>query len=127
MSDEARQIPSLTFKKWRTWRNSAMGWKSAHYVSGFFAASLAAVVAVNTKASFLPPTAALCIASLSAGLSFLVTTMSAQQRARELELAAWELEKAMALYRNDPAVTQAELGKAEARGVEILRGGKPTP
>lgn len=118
-------ISPLTYQKWRTWRNSAMGWKAAHYGVGFLSAALATVVAVNTKSSFLDSTTALAAASLSAGLSFLVTTMGAQRRAQELEWAAWELEKAMAIYGNDPSMPQSELGKAEARGVEILRSGKP--
>ncbi len=50
--------------------------------------------------------------------------MAAQDRAKTLEQAAWELEKAMALYRSDPAIPVSELGKAEARGVDILRSGK---
>jgi len=64
------------------------------------------------------------MASLAAGLSFLVTTMRAQERARQLECAAWELEAAMAIYRNDESVPLAALGKAEARGIDILKGEK---
>ena len=51
--------------------------------------------------------------------------MGAQERVRQLELAAWELEQAIALYRSDDSVPLSELGKAEARGVEILKGQKP--
>jgi hypothetical protein len=98
-----------------------MGWKAAHYFAGFLSAALAAGIAINTKSSFLSTTQAFVIASLAAGLSFLVTTMGAQERARGLELAAWELEEAMALYRSDPSISSSDLGKAEARGVEILR------
>jgi hypothetical protein len=103
-----------------------MGWKTAHYFAGFLSAGLATVIAVNAKSSssFLNSTTTLVAASLAAGLSFLVTTMAAQERAKTLEQAAWELEKAMALYRSDPAIPATELGKAEARGVDILRSGK---
>jgi len=121
---ETRTIPPSTFRKWRVWRNSAMGWKAAHYLAGFLSAALAAIIAINTKASFLDTTSALIMASLAAGLSFLVTTMRAQERARQLECAAWELEAAMAIYRNDESVPLAALGKAEARGIDILKGEK---
>jgi len=50
--------------------------------------------------------------------------MGAQDRVRLLERAAWELEAAIALYRNDPSAPLYELGKAEARGVDILKGEK---
>jgi hypothetical protein len=102
-----------------------MGWKTAHYVAGFLSTVLATVVAINTKASFLTSTSALLIASLAAGLSFLVTTMGAQERVRMLERAAWELEAAMARYRSDASVPVSELGKAEERGIKILMGDKP--
>jgi len=122
---ETRTIPPpLTYKKWRTWRNSSMGWKTAHYFAGFLSIVLATVIAINTKTSFLNTTTALLLASLAAGLSFLVTTMGAQDRVRLLERAAWELEAAIALYRNDPSAPLYELGKAEARGVDILKGEK---
>jgi hypothetical protein len=101
-----------------------MGWKTAHYFSGFLSAGLATAIAINTKSAFLNSTTALVAASLAAGLSFLVTTMAGQERARTLEQAAWELEKAIALYRSDPTISAAELGRAEARGVDILKGGK---
>jgi hypothetical protein len=101
-----------------------MGWKAAHYFAGFLSAALAAGIAINTKSSYLSTTEAFVIASIAAGLSFLVTTMGAQERARGLELAAWELEEAMALYRSDPSIPSSELGKAEARGVDILKGGR---
>ena len=102
-----------------------MGWKAGHYFAGFFSTVFATLIAINTKASFLNSTSALVIACLAAGLSFLVTTMGGQERARQLELAAWELEASMALYRSDDSVPLSELGKAEARGVEILKGQKP--
>jgi len=101
-----------------------MGWKTAHYFAGFLSAGLATVIAVNAKSSFLDSTTTLLAASLAASLSFLVTTMAAQERAKMLEQAAWELEKAMALYRSDPAIPATELGKAEARGVDILSSKK---
>ncbi|HEY1161030.1 MAG TPA: hypothetical protein VGE83_10390 [Terracidiphilus sp.] len=122
--DEIRTVPESIYDKWRVWRNSALSWKAAHYVSGFLSAALATIIAVNTKASFLDSTSALIIASVAAGLSFLVTTMGAQQRARQLELAAWELEAAMAQYRCDDSLPPSYLGKAEARGVDILKGEK---
>ncbi len=102
-----------------------MGWKAGHYFAGFFSTVFATLIAINTKASFLNSTSALVIACLAAGLSFLVTTMGGQERARQLELAAWELEASMALYRSDDSVPLSDLGKAEARGVEILKGQKP--
>jgi hypothetical protein len=123
-SDETRTIPASTFRKWRVWRNSSMGWKTAHYLAGFLSTVLATIIAINTKTSFLNSTSALVIASLAAGLSFLVTTMGAQERVRQLELAAWELESAMAIYGSDHSVPLSELGKAEARGIDILKGGK---
>jgi hypothetical protein len=121
---EPRAVPPFIHKKWRTWRNSSMGWKAAHYFAGFLSAALAAGIAINTKSSFLSTTEAFVIASVAAGLSFLVTTMGAQERAKGLELAAWELEEAMALYRSDPSIPSSELGKAQARGVDILKGGR---
>jgi len=101
-----------------------MGWKMAHYVAGFLSTVLATVVAINTKTSFLNSTSALVIACLAAGLSFLVTTMGAQERVRQLERAAWELEAAMAIYKNDDSVPLSELGRAEVRGIDILKGEK---
>src|SRR5664279_1677722 len=121
---ETRTIPPATYRKWRIWRNSAMGWKTAHYLAGFLSTVLATAIAINTKTSFLNSTSALIIGSLAAGLSFLVTTMGAQERVRLLERAAWELEAAMALYRSDDSVPLSELGKAEARGIDILKGEK---
>jgi hypothetical protein len=123
--DETRTIPPSTYRKWRIWRNSSVGWKTAHYVAGFSSAVLSTVVAINTKTSFLNSTSALVIASLAAGLSFLVTTMGAQERVRQLESAAWELEAAMAIYRSDNSVPLSELGRGEARGIDILKGAKP--
>ena len=122
---EPRTIPPLTYRKWRIWRNASMGWKTAHYLAGFLSTVLATIIAINTKTAFLNSTSALAIASLAAGLAFLVTTMGAQERVRLLERAAWELEAAMAIYRNDGSVPLSELGKAEARGIDILKGGKP--
>ena len=121
---ETRSIPPEVYRKWRVWRNSAMGWKTAHYFAGFLSAALAALIAINTKTAFLDTTSALVMASLAAGLSFLVTTMGAQERVRQLEHAAWELEAAMAIYRSDEGVPLSELGKAEARGINILKGEK---
>lgn len=107
--------------KHRLWRYSSVGWKAIHYFAGFFSAALAAIVAVNAKLSFLDTTVAMILAAMSAGLSFLVTTMRAQERAKALDEAAWELEKAIAIYITDPAVPLSELGKAEARGIDILK------
>ena len=121
---EPRAIPPFISKKFRTWRNSSMGWKAAHYFAGFFSAALAAGIAINTKSSYMTTTQAFVIASLAGGLSFLVTTMGAQERAKLLDLAAWELEESIALYRSDPSIPASELGKAEARGVDILRNGR---
>ena len=86
---EVRDVPPATYAKWRMWRNSAMGWKTVHYLAGFLSAILATIIAINTKTSFLDSTLALAMASLAAGLSFLVTTMGAQDRVRLLEHAAW--------------------------------------
>ena len=122
---ETRTIPPSTYRKWRIWRNSAVGWRTAHYFAGFLSAVLATVIAINTKTSFLDSTTALAMASLAAGLSFLVTTMGAQERVRLLERAAWELEAAIALYKNDISMPLSDLGKAEARGISILKGEKP--
>jgi hypothetical protein len=121
---EAREVPPFINKKWRTWRNSSMGWKAAHYFAGFLSATLAAGIAINTKLAYLSTTQAFVMASLAAGLSFLVTTMGTQERAKGLDLAAWELEEAIALYRSDPSIPSSALGKAEARGVDILKGGR---
>jgi hypothetical protein len=100
------------------------GAESRTLFRGFLSAALAAGIAINTKSSFLSTTEAFVIASVAAGLSFLVTTMGAQERAKGLELAAWELEEAIALYRSDPSIPSSELGKAEVRGVDILKGGR---
>jgi hypothetical protein len=124
MDSETRTIPPPIYRKWRIWRNSAMGWKTTHYLAGFTSAALATLIAIDTKTLFLDSTSALVIASLAAGLSFLVTTMGAQERVRQLECAAWELEAAMAIYRSDETVPLSELGKAEARGINILKGEK---
>jgi hypothetical protein len=48
--------------------------------------------------------------------------MGAQGRVRQLEHAAWELEAAMARFGSDNSVPLSELGKAEARGIDILKG-----
>ena len=84
---EIRAVPPAVFQKWRVWRSSAMGWKTAHYLAGFVSAVLATIIAINTKTFFFDNTATLVMASLAAGLSFLVTTMGAQERANTLERA----------------------------------------
>ena len=116
-----RAIPPSTWRKWRIWRNSSMGWKATHYSSGFLSTALAAMVAINAKAPFLDSTTALVLASVSAGLAFLVTTIGAQGRAKALDQAAWELEKIMAVYRTDSSVPLSELGKAEAKDIDMLK------
>ena len=62
----------------------------------------------------------LVLATSAAVLTFLVNSLSAQAKGAVFETAARELEKAVAAYETNDAVTVADLGEAEKRGIDIL-------
>jgi hypothetical protein len=51
--------------------------------------------------------------------------LGAQAKGAAFELAARELEKQIAAYRTDASIPDAELGKAEQRGIDFLNKVKP--
>ena len=86
----------------------------------FDAASLAALVAANTKVHFFTEPWDWIVAAVAALLTFVVNTLSAQAEGAAFESAARELEKAIAGYETDPTVTETDLGKSVQKGIDIL-------
>jgi hypothetical protein len=100
---------------WRKWRSV---WNWAHFGLGFLSAALSVIVATNVKQQFLPVEWAVAAAAVAAGLTFLVTALSASAKGAAFETAAREIEKSIALFRGGAA--KASLYDAEARGIDIL-------
>jgi hypothetical protein len=120
----SREVPKESIDKWLAWKRFSGHWQNIHYFTGFGSAALAVVIAANSQKQFLSPILTTLIAGLAAGLAFLVTTMGAQTKAKSFELAARELEAAIARYRFDPSLQEPFLGAAEAKGIPILNSMK---
>ena len=68
-----------------------------HYTLGFTSAILSALIAAHTKHAFLSENVAVALASTAAGLSFLMTTLSAQKKGAAFEAAHRILERAISV------------------------------
>jgi hypothetical protein len=80
-----------------------------------------ALFIASHKAPILNDLATLIVGGIAVGLTALTNVMGANDLVRTRELAAWELEQGMARYRTDPSFDLPALGKAEERGLEILK------
>lgn len=121
-----RIAPARTIKKWRAWRKWEAIWQSIFLLVGVVQAALAVLVAANVKEkTFLRPPWDLGIAITAAVLAFLIAALGAQAKAAGFEIASRELEKSITAFETDDSVTEAELGKAEQRGIDLLNKLKP--
>jgi hypothetical protein len=118
MTGTGPAVPGEVTEKMLAWRKWRSFWNSLHFGFGFLSAALSAVVAANTKQAFLPPNWSVGAAAVAAGLTFLITALSASAKGAAFETAAREIEKAIALFRGGAAMTS--LYEAEARGIDIL-------
>jgi hypothetical protein len=116
-----RDVPKEIKDKFRLWRDSAKWWRVAHWLSVFWSAVVMALFMASRKAPVLDEWWTLGLGGIGVGLSALTNIMGASDLTRTRELAAWELEEAMVRYRTDPSFDLVALGKAEARGLEILK------
>ena len=94
-------------------------WNWVHIVVGGAAVALSTIVAANTKSDFLG-SKAVGVASAAAIASFLLTTLNPQKTAKGFVNAYRHLEKAISRFQFDPAVTEVDLGKADAEGIDLL-------
>jgi hypothetical protein len=115
-----RAVPAETTEKMKIWRFWSSVWNWLYIAIGVCSAGIASLVAANAKAHFWGAPWDWILATIAAALTFLITTLRAQAKAAGFELAARELEKEIAVYKTDVSITDAELGKAEARGIDIL-------
>ena len=118
MSSLDADVPTEIVEKMLAWRKWHSFWNWIHFGLGFLSAALSSVVAVNAKQHFLAPDYSVGAAAVAAGLTFLVTGLSASAKGAAFETAAREIERAIALFRGGAAKTS--LYEAEARGIDIL-------
>jgi hypothetical protein len=91
---------------------------------GGSATVLSAIIAANIENAFLDSTLAVALASLAAVLSFAQTALQPSAQAAGCEMAARELEKAIARYMADPTKDDVFLADAVERGIDLLSRGK---
>ena len=117
-----RPVPKLTEDKYGAWKCWASVWNWVHIVVGGLSVALSTIVAANTKSNppFLVGSKAVAVASAAAIASFVLTTLNPQKTAKGFVNAYRHLEKAIARFHFDPSVTEADLGKAEAEGIDLL-------
>jgi hypothetical protein len=115
-----RIAPARTLRKWKVWRCWSSTWNWTYIIVGGSSIVLASVVAANTKAHFLDAPCDVIVAAGAAVFTFLVNALGAQAKGSAFETAARELEKAIAGYETNSAVTEVQLGEAEQRGIDIL-------
>jgi hypothetical protein len=95
-------------------------WNTAYIIIGGGSSALATIVAANTKAHFFLYPYDIILAVCAALLTFLINAQAAQSKGSAFETAARELKKAIAGYETDVAITVADLGKAQQRGINLL-------
>ena len=116
-----RPVPERTLKKYKAWRQWQAIWSIAFLVVGGVQAAVTVLVAANSKReAFLSPRWGLGLAIAAAVLAFLVAALGAQAKAAGFETASRELEKSITAFETDESVSEADLGKAEQRGIDIL-------
>jgi len=121
---DARTVPQNISDLHDAWRKWSSIWNTTNLSAGILSTATATIVAANTAHHFLPRGCSTTLAVIAAVLTFVVGTLSAQVKGASFETAGRELEKAMFLYRNDASVTVSDLGKAAARGIDILNSSK---
>jgi hypothetical protein len=114
-----RTIPAVIEEKYRAWKLWASVWNWIHIVVGGASVALSTIVAANTKSDFLG-SKAIVVASAAAIAAFLLTTLNPQKTAKGFVNAYRHLEKAISRFRFDPSLSETDLGKAEAEGVDLL-------
>ena len=116
-----REIPKDIKEKYRAWKRWASLWNWFHVLLGAASVAPSTIVAANTKADFLKSkTQAIGVASAAAIASFLLTTLNPHKTAKGFVNAYRHLEKAISRFRYDPSVSEIDLGKADAEGVDLL-------
>lgn len=126
MQQLVREIPPFIRAKWRSWRLYQELFGGLHLGLGSLSVGASSVIAANAASKFLTPEISVAIATLAAVAAFALTFLNAKQKNEAFEVAARELEKAMALYRADPAADIKTLAEAEVRGIELLNSRRPT-
>jgi hypothetical protein len=115
-----RDIPKEIDDKHRAWEFKAKLWNSVNLLMGISAMLLSTLIAANARSQFLPNYAVIAAAMVVAALAFLLTTLSADLKAKGFALAAREIEGAIARYRFDDTLPERYLADAEVRGIAIL-------
>jgi hypothetical protein len=116
----ARVIPEEIIEKKRSWKRWGLLWTWTNTTMGVCAALLSTLVAANARSPFLPAYGVIGVAMTAAGLTFLLTVLNADVKAKGFALAARELEAAIARYRFDDTLPERYLADAEVRGIGIL-------
>ena len=116
---EPRPIPKVIEDKYNAWKYWASVWNRVHILVGGSSVALSTIVAANTKSDFLG-SKAVGVASAAAIAAFLLTTLNPQKTAKGFVNAYRHLEKAVSRFRFDPSVTEMDLGKADAEGIDLL-------
>lgn len=115
-----RKVPAVYVKKWRVWRFWQQFFAWLHLVIGSLSIICSSLVAANAANAFLPAWLAVTLATATAVFAFILAFVNAQQKNEAFELAARELEKAMARYEGDPSVQLKAMVDAQVRGIDIL-------
>jgi hypothetical protein len=110
--------------KYRAWRIWQSVWRGANLILGGSAAGISALIAANIAHPFLDSTWAVALAFTAAILAFAQTTLQPSAQAAACEIAARELEKAIARYKADPTKDDVFLSEAVVRGIDLLGLGK---
>ena len=116
---DPRPIPEAIEQKYKAWKRWASVWNWVHLVVGGCSVALSTIVAANTKADFLKSNAVV-VASAAAIASFVLTTLNPQKTSKGFVNAYRHLEKAISRFRFDTTVTEVDLGKADAEGIDLL-------
>jgi hypothetical protein len=114
-----RPIPVVIEEKYRAWKHWASVWNWIHIIVGGSSVALSTVVVANTRSDFLG-SKAIEAASAAAIGAFLLTTLNPQKTAKGFVNAYRHLEKAICRFRFDASLSEIDLGKADAEGVDLL-------
>ncbi|MGH6916854.1 MAG: hypothetical protein ACREJ0_04025 [Geminicoccaceae bacterium] len=124
MEGPKREYLPKAQSKYRAWRFWQSLWKATNFIVGGSAAGLSALIAANVESQFLGPTLTVALATLAAVLAFAQTALQPSAQAAGCEIAARELEKAIARYMADPTKDDVFLADAVERGIDLLSGVK---
>ena len=120
-----RKAPEIYLKKWRAWRLWQEFFAWLHLIIGSASIVCSSLVAANAANGFLPNWLAIGLATSTAVFAFMLAFINAKQKNEAFELAARELEKAIARYEGDPNVQLKELADAQIRGIDLLNQREP--